>query len=450
VTPDELLELADRVVDRAEPGEQLEAVVAWSRDTEARAYAGEVEHFVSAESAGLGVRIIRDGRQGLSWVGVLDDDTAIAECVAEARDNASFGTPDEFAGLAAPDGVPVQELALFDERLAGVPTERKIELAIQLERDLLAADPRMLGVESADYADSESASAIASTTGIRVAGAETSAYVGTWALAGDGDDVTTGFGFSVGRGVDDLDVDRAVADAVERCVGMLGATKAPSSRLTVVFDPYVCSQFLGVVAEMLSGEAVLRGRSPFAGRVGEAVAAPALTLVDDPLDVLAPTAADIDGEGLACRRVELIGGGALHGYLHNAYTGRSMGTVSTGSASRGSHRSAPSVGPRSIRPAPGSGGLADVVAGVGDGLLVRELSGLHSGVNPTSGDLSVGVEGRMIRGGELAEAVREVTIASTLPRMLLDIVALGDDLTLFPWESAGVTLAVADVMMSGT
>ena len=91
-----------------------------------------------------------------------------------------------------------------------------------------------------------------------------------------------------------------------------------------------------------------------------------------------------------------------------------------------------------------------MVAGVGDGLLVRELSGLHSGVNPTSGDLSVGVEGRMIRGGELAEAVREVTIASTLPRMLLDIVALGDDLTLFPWESAGVTLAVADVMMSGT
>ena len=127
-----------------------------------------------------------------------------------------------------------------------------------------------------------------------------------------------------------------------------------------------------------------------------------------------------------------------------------MGTVSTGSALRGSHRSAPSVGPRSIRPAPGSGGLADVIAGVGDGLLVRELSGLHSGVNPTSGDLSVGVEGRMIRGGELAEAVREVTIASTLPRMLLDIVAIGDDLTRFPWESAGVTLAVADVMMSGT
>jgi PmbA protein len=82
VTPDELLELADRVVAHAGPGEELEAVVAWSRDTEARAYGGEVEHFVAAESAGLGVRIIRDGRQGLSWVGVFDDD-AVAECVAE-------------------------------------------------------------------------------------------------------------------------------------------------------------------------------------------------------------------------------------------------------------------------------------------------------------------------------------------------------------------------------
>lgn len=447
MTPEELQQIADRVVAMAAPGEQVEAVVGWSRDTEVRAYGGEVEHFVSADSAGVGIRVIDGGRQGLSWAGVLDD-AALADCLAEARDNASFGSVDPDAGLAEPDGVEPVELRLYDERLLSVSTEERIRLAVELEALVRAGDPRISGVESADYADSVSATAIASTTGIRSAGAETSVYVGTYALAADDEDTTTGFGFSVGRSIEELDVQLAADEAVERCVRLLGARKAPSERLTVVLHPYVTSQFLGLVAEMLSGEAVLRGRSPFAGRVGETVGSVLLTMFDDATDPAAPTASDIDGEGLACRRVPLIEGGVLQGYLHNAYTARASGTRSTGSAQR-SPRSAPGVGPHVVTLTPGSLGVEQLLATVGDGLLVHEVAGLHSGVNPVSGDLSVGAEGVRIRGGELAEGVREVTIASTLQRMLGDVVAVGSDLTYFPWESTGVSLAIADVTMSG-
>ena len=450
VTEDELLALADRVVARALPGEELEAVVTWSHDTEIRAHGGEVEHFVEADSAGLGVRVIRDGRQGLSWVGALDDEAALAECVAEARDNAAFGTPDPDAGLAEPDGCAPMELELYDPRLFDVPTEEKVAMAVDLERRILGADPRMVGLESADYADSVAASAIVSTTGVRASGRETSAFLGSWALAGGDDETTTGFGFSVARAPQDLDAAAAADEAVRRCLSMLGASKAPSARLTVVLDPYVTSQVLSLVAELLSGEAVIRGRSAFADRVGESVAAPVVTLFDDPGDERAPTADDVDGEGLATRRVELLRDGILQGYLHNAYTGRSMGTASTGSAQRGSHRGGPGVGPRAIKLRPGAHTPEEVWAKVGDGLLVHEVSGLHSGVNPVSGDLSVGVEGNLLRGGEPGPPVREVTIGSTLQRMLLDVVAVGDDLTYFPWESTGVTLAIADVTMSGT
>ncbi len=450
MTPDELLAIADSVVERAAPGEELEAVVTWSHDTEIRAADGEVEHFVESDAAGLGVRIISDGRTGMAWVGSLGDPAAIEECVAEARDNAAFGTPDPDAGLAVPDGVAPVALDLFDERLERVPTEAKIALAVELERRILDADPRMVGLEAADYADTVAAGAIASTTGIRVAGADTSAYVGAWALAEDDTGTTTGFGFSVGRSTEDLLVEPAAVDAVRRCLTMLGATKAPSERLTVVFDPYVTSQFLGLVAELLSGEAVLRGRSAFAGRVGETVASPLVHLLDDPTDPLAPTADDTDGEGLATRPVSLLAGGVLQGYLHNAYTARASGTTSTGSAQRGSHKGVPGVGPRVAKLTGGSGSASDVMSVVGDGLLVQELSGLHSGVNPVSGDLSVGIEGRRIRGGEPAESVREVTIGSTLQRMLMDVVAVGSDLTYFPWDAAGVSLAIADVTMSGT
>lgn len=448
MTPDELQQIADRVVALARPGEQVEAVVAWSRDTEVRAYDGQVEHFVSAETAGVGVRVITEGRQGLSWAGVLDD-VALGDCLAEARDNAAFGTPDEHAGLAEDDGVAPAELVLFDPRLTATDTETKIRLAIELEEMVRSGDPRMKGVESADYADAVTASAIATTTGIRSCGAETSVYLGAYALAGDDEETTTGFGFSVARSVEDLDLAAAARDAVERSVRLLGAGKAPSERLTVVLDPYVTSQFLGLIAEMLSGEAVLKGRSPFGGRVGEQVAAPGITLLDDATDPAAPTASDTDGEGLACRVVPLIDSGRLEGFLHNSYTGRASGAASTGSAQRHSHRSVPGVGPHVVTLVPGTATPEQILARVGEGLLVQEVSGLHSGVNPVSGDLSVGAEGLRIRGGETAEGVREVTIGSTIQRMLTDIVAVGCDLTHFPWESTGVTLAIGDVMMSG-
>lgn len=448
MNPDELQQIADRVVALAHPGEQVEAVVAWSRDTEVRAYDGEVEHFVSAETAGVGVRVITEGRQGLSWAGVLDD-AALGECLAEARDNAAFGTPDEYAGLAQDDGVAPPDLVLFDPRLEATDTDTKIRLAIELEAMVRSGDPRMKGVESSDYADAVTVSAIATSTGIRSAGAETSVYLGAYALAGDDEETTTGFGFSVARAVQDLDLAAAARDAVERSVRMLGAGKAATERLTVVLDPYVTSQFLGLIAEMLSGEAVLKGRSPFCGRVGEQIAASSFTLLDDAADAAAPSASDTDGEGLACRTVPLIGGGRLEGFLHNSYTGRATGAASTGSAQRHSHRSVPGVGPHVVKLLPGPVSPEQILAQVGDGLLVQEVSGLHSGVNPVSGDLSVGVEGLRIRGGATAEGVREVTIGSTIQRMLTDVVAVGDDLTYFPWESTGVTLAIADVTMSG-
>jgi PmbA protein len=449
MNPDDVLAVADRVLERAGSGEELEAVVTWSRDTEVRAHDGEIEHVVGAETTGVGVRIVVDGRQGMAWAGVLDD-AALDECVAAARDNAGFSTPDEHAGLARPDGVAVAELDLFDERLLRTGMDERLALALELERLVRAGDPRMLGTESADYADSVTTGAIVTSTGIRVAGNETSAYVGAYALAGADEDTTTGFGWSVARWPGDLDVEAAAAEAVRRSTELLGARKASSRRLTVVLDPLVTSQLLGVLGEMLSGEAVLRGRSPFADRVGDQIAASALTLVDDPLDPRAPTASDVDGEGLACRTVPLIERGVLRSFLHNAYTGRAMGAPSTGSAVRGSHRSVPGVGPRALRPAPGTRSPEALLADVGDALLVRDVAGLHSGMNPVSGDLSVGVDGLMVRDGALAEPVREVTIASTLQRLLTDVVAVGDDLTFFPWEAAGVSLAVSDVTMSGT
>jgi PmbA protein len=444
---DELLAIADRVIGWAEDDEQVEVVVVHDRDTEVRAYEGDIESLSSAESQGVGVRVIKDHRQGFASAGTLDP-TVLAETLADARDNASFGTPDEFLGLAEPDGVPIPELALVDERLLGFAPDAKVAMALELERAVRAADDRIIGLETAEYGDSMSAAAVVSTAGIRAVGSETAAFLMAYSLAADGDDVQTGFGFSVAKGPDGLDIERAAADAAERATRLLGATKPGSERLTVVLDPFVTAQFLAILGGTLTGEAVQKGRSLFAERSGDLVGSPLITLVDDPTDPDAFTATESDGEGLAARRNPLITAGVLNGFLHNAYTARKAGARSTGSAVRG-YSSTPGVGCQALALAPGTAAQAELIADIENGLLVQGVSGLHSGVNPVSGDFSTGAEGLRIRNGALAEPLREFTIASTLQRMLLDVVAVGSDLEWLPMNAAGVSLVVADVTMSG-
>jgi PmbA protein len=231
---------------------------------------------------------------------------------------------------------------------------------------------------------------------------------------------------------------------------MLGATQPPSGRFTVVLDPWVTAQLMGIVADTLGAEEVIKGRSLFAERVGEQVASPLITLVDDPTDARSWGATPVDDEGLATRPVPLLAGGVLQGFAHSTWTARRMGTASTGSAVRGGFKTTPTAGCRAVALTPGSADAAALVAGVADGVLVQEVSGLHSGVNPVSGDLSTGAEGLRIRGGEVAEPLREFTIASTLQRLLHDVIAVGSDLTWLPMSAAGLTLVVGDVSVSGS
>jgi len=448
----ELQAVADRVVAQARPGEQVEAFVARGGETEVRVYEGDVEHFVSAQSEGIGIRVIRDGRTGFAYAGTLDE-AAIVEVLADARDNVQFGTVDEWAALAEPDGVAITEQTLWNDRLADYPTDDKIDLAKRLEKLSSGSDPRVR-VDDANYADAHGESAVASTTGIRMSGRENGCYVSVSTLAddGDGDDAETqtGFGFSVGRSPDEFDLDRAAREAVDRATRLLGATQPPSKRLTVVLDPFVTAQFLGVISSTLNGEAVVKGRSLFKDRIGEDVASPLVTLVDDPTNPLAYTATDVDGEGLAARRNVLIDGGVLRQFVHNSYSARRAGTVSTGNATRGGFAGTPGVGALALSLVPGTRSQDELIADVDDGLLVQQMQGLHSGVNPISGDFSTGAAGLLIEKGAIGAPVREITIASTLQRMLLDIVEVGGDIDWLPMRSAGMSLVIRDVTMSGS
>jgi PmbA protein len=444
----ELIDLARSIAGRADGGEQIEAYAARGRETSVRIFEADIESLSSAESAGLGVRVIRGGRVGFAWVAALDE-AAAAEALTEARDNAGFATQDEHAGLASPDGVEPAELDLWREELATTTTDAKIELAMDLDRSTRAADPRIRQVVHSDYSDGMGEAAIATSTGIEASSRRSSCFVSVYAIAADGDDTQTGYGYSAARRTEDLDVSKAAGDAVDRATRLLGAKKPPSSRLTVLFDRRITAMLLGIIAGTLSGDDVSKGRSLFANRLGEEVAVANLTLVDDPTDARAWGAAGCDAEGLACRRNSLIEGGKLLGYLYDTHSARVAGTSSTASAVRGGYRTTPGVGARAVAIEPGDLTQEEIIAAVDHGLLVQSVSGVHSGVNPISGDFSVGAEGLMVRNGQLAEPVREITIASTIQRMLQHVSLIGGDLEWLPGSAAGLTLAVDDMSMSG-
>ncbi|MBK5289044.1 MAG: TldD/PmbA family protein [Acidimicrobiia bacterium] len=450
MTRSDLHTIASDVVEGALPGEQLEAYVVRSRETEVKVFNGNVESLSVAEVAGIGVRVIVAGRQGIAYAGSLEPDV-IAATTADARDNAAYGSPDEGYGLAEPSDlqglVPV-ELDLWRDDVGSTPTEAKVALAIATDRAVRAADPRVRGVESTEYGDAALEMAMVASTGVSASLARTITSVGTAALAGERDATQTGYGFDTGRAFADLDIEHAATMAAERATRLLGASQPKTQRLPVALDPLVTSSFLGLLGAALNGEAVLKGRSMFADRMGEMVGAATVSIVDDPTNAAAFGASPVDGEGVPTRPTTLVRDGRLESFLHNLYTARRTGAQTTGSAVRG-YASTPGVGARALHFLPGTMTAAEVMAAVPEALYVQSVSGLHSGTNTASGDFSVGAEGLMVRDGQFAEPVREITIASTLQRMLLDVLALGSDLTWLPGGTAGLTLLIGDMTMAG-
>jgi PmbA protein len=304
-------------------------------------------------------------------------------------------------------------------------------------------------VRTAAYGDGVGAAALATSTGIAVWSRSASAGLSVSALGVDASGTTVGGSSDAARDPAVLDVARVAGEAVQRATRMLGAGPVPSCRLAVVFEPRLAATLLHLLAGTLSGERLVKGRSLFADRHGDAIASPLLTLVDDPTDLRSLAADAHDGEGLATRRTTLVRAGLLEAFLHNSWTARRLGTRSTASAVRG-YRSTPGVGAVALAMAPGTGTHDDLVAGIEHGLLVQSLTGLHSGVNTVSGDVSVGAEGMMIRNGQLAEPVREVTLASTLQRMLLGITAVGADLEWLPGGTGAATVVIGEMSLGGS
>lgn len=405
---------------------------------------GAVENMKIAQERGLGLRIIQDGRLGYAYTSDLGE-AALAKVVEQALHNAGQTERDEYWELPGPPSY--QPMELYDGETFRVPIDEKIKMALQMEDAAKALDKRITLVEKAVYQEADYRTFILNSKGL--IGEYRGSYCGIYAVAvgSEQEDSQTGLGMQFALKYSELDPQRIGREAAEKAVRMLGAQSIASATLPVVLDPYIGTNFLGVLQTALSGEAVLKGKSFYRGKEGRQVAGKLFTVIDDGAMPGRLGSSPFDGEGVPSEKTVLIDEGKLTGLLHNLYTAKKSGAASTGNSVRGSYKSTPEVGATNFYIAAGAASPQDIIGEITKGLYVTDVLGMHT-ANPVSGDFSLGAAGLLIENGKLTRPVKGIAIAGNLQEMLSDVDAVGSDLTFFTTKGAP-TLRIKKMSISG-
>jgi PmbA protein len=414
---------------------------------------GEVETLKESGSRGLGLRVFLGTQSASASTSDLTPE-GIRLLVEGAMALARVTEADPFSGLpeAAEFGTLPGDLHLYYDDVYSLEGPQRIEWARRAEAAALASDPRITNSDGGSFDAATGRMAMANSRGF-VGGYRTS-YAGVSAapLAMDTNGQMQRDGWwSSARRLADLESPESIGqEAARRTLRRLGARRVPTQRVPIVFAPEVARSLLGSVFEAASGDSIWRSASFLAGKLGEPIAAPNITIVDDNTMML-PTGAGgygtspFDGEGLPSQRTVVVEGGVLRNYLLNTYSARKLGMKSTHNASRGL-AGTPGIGCGNLYLEPGTLSPEEIIASVPAGLYVTSLMGF--GVNVVTGDYSRGATGLWIENGQLTHAVEEVTIAGNLAEMLLNVTAIGNDLV-FRAAVASPTLRIDGITIAG-
>ncbi len=406
---------------------------------------GEIETLKEAGSKALGVRVFVGKRTASSYTSDFSLpalQALVSETVAMARatgEDAAAGLPEEM--------VPAEEvdLGLYDPSVTALPVADRIERARRAEAAALSV-PGITNSQGSAYGSGEGSVVLANTSGFLGTYRSSSVSQSVTPQAQHDGSMERDYWYTTGRGVGELLTPEEVGRiAAERTLRRLGARPVPTAEAPVVFDPETAAELLGTVFGALSGYAVFRNATFLKDRLGETVASPLLTLVDDGRRPRGLGSRPFDGEGLPTRRNVPLERGVLRHYLCDSYSARKIGSRPTGSARRGVG-GGPSVGASNLCFEPGPLTPDEIIGDVDRGLYVTDLIGF--GIDLVSGDYSQGAVGHWIEKGRLVHPVHEVTIAGNLKQMLVDVDAVGNDLE---WRGsvACPTLRIRRMTISG-
>ena len=383
---------------------------------------GKLEDVERAESTDLGLRVFVGARVAFVSSTDLSRDR-LAELPERAVAMAKLAPEDKYAGLA-PKELLATDYPLLDLEDKNEPsTETLIERARAVEGAAMAV-PGITNSEGGGASFSRSAIALATSEGFRGAYASTSHGIGVAVLAGEGTAMERDYDESSARHAADMEAPQVVGKrAGERTVKRLNPRQAKSQRVAVVYDPRVSASLLGHFASAISGSSIARGVSFLKDRMGEAVFAPAISIIDDPHRQRGHRSKPFDGEGVANRKMALIENGVLQTWLLDVASARQLGLKTTGHAARGTS-GPPTPSPTNLYMAPGPLSPEELMADIGEGFYVTEMMGM--GVNGVTGDYSRGAAGFWIENGKITYPVSGITIAGNLKDIFHNLLPASD------------------------
>ena len=425
-----------------ENGAQAETYCVEGDVFQVRIEAQEVDTYTVSRSRGLGLRVQKDGHDGYAYTEVFDEPETL---FARALDNASIISNTDDHPMNGPQTyTPVAEP---ENPTMALSEAEKIELARALEREALAADPKVRRVAYDAVSTSHETVRIANTLGLCAEESSSLSYCYVSPVLEDGGEIHDDGAFYINA--DTLRVADCAKEAVARAAAQFGASPVPQGQYRILWQNESLADLLGAFAPMFSADNVQRGLSPLRGREGETVMDAAVTIVDDPLYPKYPRAFDAEGTPSVATRV--VEAGKLTSLLHNLKTAAKAGCASTSNSGRSSAAAPVGVAPSNFFILPGGQSYEQLLEELGDGLVIRDVSGLHAGLDPISGDFSLLAAGWLQKDGKL-QPVEQITVAGNFFTLLKEVEAVGSDLWLGIPQGAVVgspSLRVKGLMVSG-
>lgn len=440
------ISLAEKLVAKAlkAGADAAEIYISADRNLSVNILNGEIETIEESDTAGVGIRVIAGGSLGFSYSNSLDM-KVLEDTVSMAVKFARLTTPDDNNILPELTGVTVVE-GLFDPEIGGVALDRKIAMALELEK-MAMSDARITKSSGSSYGESISEVFIASSHGPSRSYKSSGCSLGVSVVAEKGDQKKTGGEYSSRRFFSDLTpADQIAAKAARKAYEMLDPRMVKTQKAAVIFDPDVAGSLLRGVIAALNGERVLQGASFLAQSMGKQFASPLLTIIDDGTRERSLGAAPFDGEGVPTQKRILVEKGVVNGFLYNTIAARRAGTVSTGNASRNGYTSLPGIGTHHLSLEKGSHTRPEIIAATEKGLLLNGVTGY--GIDAVSGNFSGGASGFWIEKGEILYPVDGLTIAGSSDAILNGIDMMGNDIDM-DRTFAAPTFRVAEMQIGG-
>jgi PmbA protein len=428
----DLTQLAQDLVRRAMSGgaTAAECVIREGDEFSTLVRLGQVETLKEAGSKSIGVRVFR-GQRAAS--------THSSDFSREGLDR-MLKSALELAKITS-------DLDLYSPDVYSLPGEERISYARRAEKAALDSDPRIKNSEGGSFDAATGHKILANSHGFVGEYQRSYCSVAAVPIAQDENGaMQRDYWYSVARSLDRLESPEHIGKvAAQRALRRLGARKVKTQHVPVILDPLVANSILQHIFEGVNGDSVYRGASFLAGKLGQKIASPNVTVVDDGTMVGGFGTSPFDSEGIPTRRTVVIEGGVLASYLLNTYTAKKLGLQTTANASRGL-AGTPGIGPGNYFLQPGPKTPQELIADVRQGLYVTEFLGM--GVNLVTGDYSRGASGLWISGGELTYPVEEITVAGNLKDMFLNISEIANDLE-FRGAVASPTIRIDGLTVGG-